>query len=63
MKAKPNKQPCAVCRNHKPLAPFKIRADNGEIFTVTHICNCPYCGRYLEENYFKEDTQKCRTVF
>lgn len=48
---KPNKQPCAVCRNHKRDEPFKIRDDNGTLFTVRHICNCPYCGRFLAENY------------
>ena len=47
----PNKQPCPICKDHKPRAPFKIRDDKGELFTVTHICNCPYCGRYLSENY------------
>lgn len=58
MKMRPNKQPCPICKDHKPLAPFKIRDDSGKLFTVTHICNCPYCGRYLAENYIKEDTTK-----
>ena len=51
MAIKPNKQPCAVCREHKAKKPFKIRADNGQEFEVSHICNCPYCGRFLAENY------------
>jgi hypothetical protein len=51
----PNKQPCAVCKEHKARTPFKIRDDNGRIIKVTHISNCPYCGRYLIENYIKEE--------
>lgn len=51
------KQPCAICRNHKAGKPMKIRDDNGQLFTVTHIAHCPYCGRFLAENYenSKED--------
>lgn len=48
---KPNKQPCCICKEHKPRIPFKIRDDNGTLFTVSHIANCPYCGRFLSENY------------
>lgn len=48
---KPNKQPCCICKGHKPRSPFKICDDNGKEFTVTHIANCPYCGRFLSENY------------
>lgn len=57
---KPNKQPCEICRNHKKGVPFKIRDDNGTSFTVTHICNCPYCGRFLSENYegMQEETEE-----
>lgn len=49
--ARPNSQPCAICRTHKRRQPFKLKADNGERFEITHICNCPFCGRFLEENY------------
>ncbi len=31
MKARPNKQPCAVCRGHKGGKPMKIRDDDGKI--------------------------------
>lgn len=48
---KQNRQPCPICRNHKAGAPLKIRDDNGVSFRATHICNCPYCGRFLSENY------------
>lgn len=58
---KPNKQPCAVCRNHKGGEPFKIRDDNGALFTVRHICNCPYCGRFLEENYLPDGLKAVHT--
>lgn len=52
---KPIRQPCVVCRNHKGGAPIKIRADHGGQVAVTHIAHCPYCGRFLSENYQKED--------
>ena len=55
MNVKPNKQPCAVCRNHKSGKPFMIRDDDGVKRAFTHICNCPYCGRFLSENYTKEN--------
>ena len=48
---RPLKQPCQVCRDHKPNVPFKIRDDNGVMFKVSFISNCPYCGRFLSENY------------
>ena len=54
-KIKPLKQPCAVCRNHKPLVPFKLIDDSGKEVFITHICNCPFCGRFLKENYNNEE--------
>lgn len=51
---KPLEQPCVICRNHKPNKPFKIRADNGALFETRFINNCPFCGRFLTENYHKE---------
>jgi len=48
---KPNKQPCKICENHTANEAFKIRDDSGQVFTVSLICNCPYCGRFLSENY------------
>lgn len=48
---KPLQQPCRICKNHKAGAAFKIRDDNGKLFTASHISNCPYCGRFLSENY------------
>lgn len=51
MKIKPNKQPCQICRNHKGGKPFMLRDDDGHKHPYTHICNCPYCGRFLSENY------------
>lgn len=47
----PNPQPCKVCQNHKKGKPFKIRDDEGKLFTTSFISNCPYCGRFLKENY------------
>lgn len=47
-------QPCAVCRNHKGRKPIKIRDDYGTLFEATHIAHCPYCGRFLKENYMNE---------
>lgn len=52
--AKQLRQPCAVCRNHKGGTPIRIRDDHGTLFEATHIAHCPYCGRYLKENYEKE---------
>jgi len=52
--AKQLRQPCAVCRNHKGGKPIRIRDDHGTLFEATHIAHCPYCGRYLKENYEKE---------
>ena len=51
---RPNKQPCAVCRDHKKGQPIKIRDDDGTLFEVSFICNCPYCERFLRENYEAE---------
>lgn len=60
---KENKQPCAVCRNHKGGKPFKIRDDNGKLFSVSHICNCPYCGRFLSENYTEhKEAEQCKDL-
>ncbi len=58
-KTRPNKQPCAICRNHKPRAPFFLRDDKGEKHPFTHICNCPYCGRFLSENYDESEDEEC----
>ena len=46
----PPKQPCVVCKNHKSNEPFEIRDDKGILYKTSHISNCPYCGRYLQEN-------------
>lgn len=54
MNIKPNKQPCPICKNHKGGTPLMIRDDNAEKHPYTHICNCPYCGRFLAENTAKE---------
>lgn len=51
---KPLEQPCVVCRDHKPNKPFKIRADNAVLYETSFINNCPFCGRFLIENYQKE---------
>ena len=51
MKAKPNEQPCKICKDHKSGKPLMLRDDNGHKHPYTHICNCPYCGRFLTENY------------
>lgn len=48
---KPIKQPCVICNKHKANAPFFIRDNNGKLFKVSHIAHCPYCGRFLKENY------------
>ena len=48
---KPLKQPCTVCRLHKSNQPFKIRDDYGHLYKTSHIAHCPYCGRFLKENY------------
>lgn len=48
---KPNKQPCTICKDHKSGKPFLLRDDKGNEYKFSHICNCPYCGRFLVENY------------
>lgn len=58
MNIKPNKQPCPICKNHKGGTPLMIRDDNAEKHPYTHICNCPYCGRFLAENYESSDEIK-----
>ena len=54
---KPLKQPCQICRDHKGGTPMKIRDDNAVLFKVTHIAHCPYCGRFLSENYTQEEDE------
>lgn len=56
-KIKPLPQPCIICKNRKPNTPIKIRDDNGTLFKCTFIAHCPYCGRFLEEDYNSETTQ------
>lgn len=48
---KPLPQPCKVCKDHKAGKPFAIRADNAALYKTSHISHCPYCGRFLVENY------------
>lgn len=55
MKIKPSKQPCQICKNHKGGTPLMLRDDYAEKHPYTHICNCPYCGRFLAENYENSD--------
>ena len=43
-------QPCTICRNHKANEPFLIRDDAGQIYKISQISNCPFCGRFLIEN-------------
>lgn len=45
------KQPCCICKGHKANEPFEIRDDFGVLYKTSHISNCPYCGRFLTENY------------
>lgn len=59
---KPNKQPCCICKDHKQGQPFKIRDDIGREFLVSHICNCPYCGRFLAENYNMDVCAVCGEI-
>lgn len=48
---KPLPQPCVVCKKHKGGKPFKVRADNGVLYETSFIAHCPFCGRFLAENY------------
>ena len=48
---KPTKHPCVICKEHKSGKPFLLRDDNGNEYAFSHISNCPYCGRFLKENY------------
>lgn len=48
---RPNKQPCVICKDHKGGKPFMLRDDSGQEHLFSHISNCPYCGRFLSENY------------
>ncbi len=48
----PNKQPCVICKDHKGGAPFYIRDNEGKLYATSFISNCPYCGRFLAENYY-----------
>ena len=50
-KIMPLPQPCVICKNRKPNTPIKIRDDNGTLFECTFIAHCPYCGRFLKEDY------------
>ena len=43
-------QPCTICRNHKANEPFLLRDDAGQIYKISQISNCPFCGRFLIEN-------------
>ena len=47
------KRPCHVCMKIKNGDKFKVRDDNGTIQTITFIAYCPYCGRFLKEQYGK----------
>ena len=40
-------QPCTICRNHKANEPFLLRDDAGQIYKISQISNCPFCGRFL----------------
>lgn len=53
---KPLPQPCIICKDRKPRTPFKIRDDKGALFKVSFIAHCPYCGRFLKEDYTEEKT-------
>lgn len=44
-------RPCHICMNIKNGNKFKVRDDNGAIQTITFIAYCPYCGRFLKEQY------------
>ena len=39
-------QPCTICRNHKANEPFLLRDDAGQIYKISQISNCPFCGRF-----------------
>lgn len=56
------KQPCAVCREHKGGRPFRIRDDGGILRDITYISHCPYCGRFLAENYVGGGSNSCVDV-
>ena len=43
-------QPCTICRNHKANEPFLLRDDAGQIYKISQISNCPFCGRVLIKN-------------
>ena len=43
-------QPCTIYRNHKDNEPFLLRDDAGQIYKISQISNCPFCGRFLIEN-------------
>ena len=46
-------QPCTICRNHKANEPFLLRDDAGQIYKISQISNCPFCGRFLIENLYE----------
>ncbi len=50
-KINPLPQPCNICKNRKPFTPIKIRDDKGTLFKCSFIAHCPYCGRFLAEDF------------
>lgn len=50
-KPKCTKRPCCICKGHKANKPFEIRDDFGRLYKTSNISHCPYCGRFLNENY------------
>lgn len=50
-KPKCTKRPCCICKDHKANKPFEIRDDFGRLYKTSNISHCPYCGRFLNENY------------
>lgn len=48
---KPLPQPCKICKEHKAREPFKIRDNHGVLYETSFISHCPYCGRFLKEDY------------
>ena len=44
-------QPCKICKDHKAGKPFKIRANNAVLYETSFVSNCPYCGRFIAENF------------
>lgn len=44
-------QPCTMCRNHKANDAFLLWDDLGRGYMASNLSNCPYCGRFLIENF------------